>query len=307
MERIVDIGCVLAGCLLSVVAMGAGPAAAGGSPLAVSGMPSAALVVCALVAATSALACEWARGRVRVLGLMGYCVLATLVPEGLVFLPAVIYELFRFVFEPLPYRVAPVAAVVPWLVACVVWRLPADLLALAALLSVLSALLSVRTGSLVTQRAMRRRVRDEYRERELFAQEAAGANGVGAACAGVTGAASAGGAGVGVGAGGTVEAPAPACGVSASASFVSAAPVDQGAELHSSDPLDERCRAAFLGLTDREYEVVQLVSEGLDNHEIAATAFISEGTVRNRISAALQKTGCKNRTQLAVRWWRARS
>ena len=274
MERIVDIGCVLAGCLLSVVAMGAGPAAAGGSPLAVNGIPSAALVVCVLVAATSALACEWARSRVRVLGLVGYCVLAALVPEGLVFLPAVIYELFRFVFEPLPYRVAPVAAVVPWLVACVVWRLPADLLALAALLSVLSALLSVRTGSLVTQRAMRRRVRDEYRERELSERGAVGVVGVGGAeCADSA----------------------------AGASLVS------GVEQYSTAASDERCRAAFLGLTDREYEVVQLVSEGLDNHEIAATAFISEGTVRNRISAALQKTGCKNRTQLAVRWWRARS
>lgn len=67
-----------------------------------------------------------------------------------------------------------------------------------------------------------------------------------------------------------------------------------------------RCRAAFSELTEREYEVVRLVAEGLDNHEISAAAFISEGTVRNRISSVLQKTGHKNRTQLAVAWWQAR-
>ena len=69
---------------------------------------------------------------------------------------------------------------------------------------------------------------------------------------------------------------------------------------------EDRCHAAFSQLTDREYDVVRLIAEGLDNHEIAAAAFISEGTVRNRISSALQKTGCKNRTQLAVAWWQAR-
>lgn len=65
-------------------------------------------------------------------------------------------------------------------------------------------------------------------------------------------------------------------------------------------------RRAFSQLTEREYEIVRLVAEGLDNHEIAAAAFASEGTVRNRISSVLQKTGYKNRTQLAVAWWRAR-
>ena len=63
----------------------------------------------------------------------------------------------------------------------------------------------------------------------------------------------------------------------------------------------------FECLTEREYEIVRLVAEGLDNHEIAAEAFISEGTVRNRISSVLSKTGYKNRTQLAVAWWRSRS
>lgn len=70
--------------------------------------------------------------------------------------------------------------------------------------------------------------------------------------------------------------------------------------------VEDARRRAFSQLTEREYEVARLVAEGLDNHEIASAAFASEGTVRNRISSALQKTGYKNRTQLAVAWWRAR-
>ncbi|MCI6531389.1 MAG: response regulator transcription factor, partial [Bifidobacterium animalis] len=40
----------------------------------------------------------------------------------------------------------------------------------------------------------------------------------------------------------------------------------------------------FAHLTDREHDIVELVAEGLDNREIAAKLFLSEGTVRNRIS-----------------------
>lgn len=62
---------------------------------------------------------------------------------------------------------------------------------------------------------------------------------------------------------------------------------------------------AFAELTDREFEVVQLVAEGLDNREIAATAFLSEGTVRNHISSILAKLHLKNRTQIAVAYYRS--
>ncbi len=59
-------------------------------------------------------------------------------------------------------------------------------------------------------------------------------------------------------------------------------------------------------LTERERAIVELVAEGLDNREIAARLYLSEGTVRNHISAVLQKLELKNRTQLAVRYYRAR-
>lgn len=57
---------------------------------------------------------------------------------------------------------------------------------------------------------------------------------------------------------------------------------------------------ALLG--ERERDIAALVAEGLDNRDIAATLYLSEGTVRNRISAILDKLGLANRTQLAIAW-----
>lgn len=58
------------------------------------------------------------------------------------------------------------------------------------------------------------------------------------------------------------------------------------------------------GLSDRELEILELVAQGLNNKEIAAEAYMSEGTVRNHISTILQKLDLKNRTQLAVLYYR---
>lgn len=62
----------------------------------------------------------------------------------------------------------------------------------------------------------------------------------------------------------------------------------------------------FACLTEREYEVARLVAEGLDNREIAATAYLSEGTVRNNISSILSKMNLKNRTQIAVAYYKSK-
>lgn len=62
--------------------------------------------------------------------------------------------------------------------------------------------------------------------------------------------------------------------------------------------------AAFASLTDREFEVAELIARGLDNKEIAATAYMGEGTVRNHISSILAKMGLRNRTQIAIAYLR---
>ena len=66
-----------------------------------------------------------------------------------------------------------------------------------------------------------------------------------------------------------------------------------------------RRTGAFAALTEREFEVVEAVAEGLGNTEVADRLAMSEGTVRNLISACLAKLGLRNRTQLAVAWYRA--
>lgn len=53
-------------------------------------------------------------------------------------------------------------------------------------------------------------------------------------------------------------------------------------------------------LSEREQEVWQLIAQGLSNREIAAQLYLSEGTVRNYVSALLAKTGQRDRTQLAI-------
>lgn len=53
-------------------------------------------------------------------------------------------------------------------------------------------------------------------------------------------------------------------------------------------------------LTNRETELIVNVAKGLSNKEIAKTMFLSDGTVRNNISALLLKLNLKDRTQLAV-------
>ena len=61
----------------------------------------------------------------------------------------------------------------------------------------------------------------------------------------------------------------------------------------------------FAPLTEREYEVVEAVAEGLDNAGVARRLFMSEGTVRNHISSILAKLGLRNRTQVAVAYYRS--
>ncbi len=53
-------------------------------------------------------------------------------------------------------------------------------------------------------------------------------------------------------------------------------------------------------LTQRETEVLQLLARGLTNEDISRQLFLSEGTVRNHISAIVGKLGVADRTQAAI-------
>ena len=55
-----------------------------------------------------------------------------------------------------------------------------------------------------------------------------------------------------------------------------------------------------LGLTEREIELIRLVSQGLNNKEISEALFLSEGTVKNNISTILSKLALRDRTQLVI-------
>ncbi len=58
-------------------------------------------------------------------------------------------------------------------------------------------------------------------------------------------------------------------------------------------------------LTEREFEVLQLIVEGYKDSTIAEKLYITEGTVKTHVRNILQKLCVSNRTQAAIRGLRA--
>ena len=52
-----------------------------------------------------------------------------------------------------------------------------------------------------------------------------------------------------------------------------------------------------LGVSKREYEILELIAQGLSNKEIADQLFISENTVKTHVSNLFIKLDAKRRTQ----------
>lgn len=58
------------------------------------------------------------------------------------------------------------------------------------------------------------------------------------------------------------------------------------------------------GITDKEYEIISKIADGLSNKEISDLVFLSEGTVRNYISLILEKLSLRDRTQIAIFYYK---
>ncbi|MEA4889833.1 MAG: response regulator transcription factor [Clostridiaceae bacterium] len=70
------------------------------------------------------------------------------------------------------------------------------------------------------------------------------------------------------------------------------------ADQHTIDP-------SRFELRDKELELIALIAEGLNNREIAARLYLSEGTIRNQLSVILEKLNLRDRTQLAVFYYKS--
>jgi DNA-binding NarL/FixJ family response regulator len=57
---------------------------------------------------------------------------------------------------------------------------------------------------------------------------------------------------------------------------------------------------ALTSLTDRELEILGLISRGQSNADIASTLYLSVGTVKTHVHRIISKLGVSDRTQAAV-------
>ena len=68
----------------------------------------------------------------------------------------------------------------------------------------------------------------------------------------------------------------------------------------SRPPGDTARRERFAELTERELDVLQLITRGLSNSEIGAKLFLSEATVKTHVTRILSKLGVRDRVQAVV-------
>lgn len=70
--------------------------------------------------------------------------------------------------------------------------------------------------------------------------------------------------------------------------------------------ISDNSKADFSGLylSEKEIEIISQVANGFSNKEIAEAQILSEGTVRNYISVILEKLNLRDRTQLAIFYYK---
>jgi DNA-binding NarL/FixJ family response regulator len=62
----------------------------------------------------------------------------------------------------------------------------------------------------------------------------------------------------------------------------------------------QRGALATESLNEKEEKILQLISEGMTNRQIANTLFLAEGTVKNYVSRIMEKLHANTRTELAL-------
>ena len=72
------------------------------------------------------------------------------------------------------------------------------------------------------------------------------------------------------------------------------------APMSAAPPAPESAPAATDPLTEKEEKVLQHISEGMSNRQIANALFLAEGTVKNYVSRIMDKLHANTRTELAI-------
>ncbi|MGX7106507.1 response regulator transcription factor [Hutsoniella sourekii] len=67
---------------------------------------------------------------------------------------------------------------------------------------------------------------------------------------------------------------------------------------------EDKPLAIFQELNELQYQIVSLVADGMNNREIAQHLNLSEGTVRNYLSEILSILDIRDRTQLAIAYYK---
>ncbi len=63
---------------------------------------------------------------------------------------------------------------------------------------------------------------------------------------------------------------------------------------------DRAKKMSSYGFTEVELEIIKLISDGYTNKEISEKVFLSEGTIKNKITEILSKLNLRDRTQIAI-------
>jgi DNA-binding NarL/FixJ family response regulator len=69
---------------------------------------------------------------------------------------------------------------------------------------------------------------------------------------------------------------------------------------------NNKLKFSALNIHEKELDIIVQVANGLNNKEIAEKLYLSEGTVRNYISVILEKLNLRDRTQLAIFYYKNR-